>query len=413
MFVAISSVESSYFYQMNIQFAETPEGHQRLLPLTYTRPIANLRVGILTLDEKWCKHLSIENYGYYTQDYLSRKFLSLDASEDTLWIVDGILPSPELIAEITRLKPGESLAQNGRMLIAKGNENPVTSEHAYKLIKLNTEVSQMVYSWDIFRLNGQEIRNDFKLITSGRTSAKITDPHTTVYGAENIFIEEGVTIKAAVLNAENGPIYIGKNCQVHEGALLRGALALGDGSIVAMGTKLRGDISTGPCCKVGGEISNSVFWGYSNKGHDGFLGNSVIGEWCNFGAGTNSSNLKNNYDPVRMWSFESDSFIQTGLQFCGLIMADYSKTAIGTLFNTGTTVGVATNIYGKGFPKTIIPSFAWGGSEGFVTHRPRKAFITADIVMKRRNLELTPDDKEILNHIFEATSHHRVWEQKD
>lgn len=400
---------------MNLVFAETQEGHQQLLPLTYTRPVANLRVGILTIDEKWSRHLSIHQYGYYTQDYLQEKFPLIEAEEDTLWIFNGILPSKSLLKAVHKLATNQVIIHDDQMIIAKGKQNPLHHRDNYQSLPLDLEleVNQIVHAWDIFRQNGEEIRRDFQLITSNKTTAKISDPHTIVYGQANIFLEEGVKIRAAVLNAEDGPIYIAKNCEIQEGALIRGPFAMGENSIVAMGTKLRGDTSTGPYCKIGGEISNSVFWGFSNKGHDGFLGNSVIGEWCNFGAGTNNSNLKNNYDPVRMWDYGSSQFKHTGLQFCGLIMGDHSKTAIGTNFNTGTTVGIATNIFGNGFPRTIIPSFAWGGSEGFVTHHPRKAFITAGVAMKRRNLELTQTDKDILNHIFEASAQYRVWEKND
>lgn len=398
---------------MNILFAETTQAHQRLLPLTYTRPIANLRVGILTLDEKWSRHLAPESCGYITQEYLQSKFSPVSPANDTLWVIDGLIPSPQLMTAAKKLQACEALTVDSKIVLAKGKTSPIEEPKSYTLKEFSGTVNQIIYSWDIFRLNGQEIRRDFELITTGRKSAGVSDPHTIVYGSENIFVEEGVTVKAAVLNAENGPIYLGKNSEVQEGALIRGPFAMGERSVVSMGTKLRGDTSAGPHCKLGGEISNCVFWGYSNKGHDGFLGNSVIGEWCNFGAGTNNSNLKNNYDPVRMWDFASGSFAHTGLQFCGLIMGDHSKTAIGTLFNTGTTVGVAANVYGEGFPRTIIPSFAWGGASGFVTHNPRKAFITADIVMKRRNLALSQDDKDILNHIFESSAQYRVWEKND
>ncbi|WP_421874543.1 GlmU family protein [Marinoscillum sp.] len=398
---------------MNILFAEAPEAHQKLLPLTYTRPIANLRVGILTLDEKWSKYLGIDEFSYETQQYLQSKFPSGSPNENTIWIINGIIPSQELIDAIKQLKPNEVLTSDHQWIAARGATNPIQDASAYSTKSFGEKYDQITHTWDIFRLNGQEIRADFTLLTSGKKSEAITDPHTIVYGADNIFIEAGVTIKAAVLNAENGPIYIGKGCEIQEGALIRGPFAMGDHSVIGMGAKLRGDTSAGPYCKLGGEISNSVFWGYSNKGHDGFLGNSVIGEWCNFGAGTNNSNLKNNYDPVRMWDFASGSFTHTGLQFCGLIMGDHSKCAIGTQFNTGTTVGVASNIFGEGFPRTIIPSFAWGGASGFVTHNPRKAFITADIVMKRRNLDLSQQDKDILNHIFEDSAQYRVWEKTD
>ncbi|MEQ8470185.1 MAG: GlmU family protein [Marinoscillum sp.] len=398
---------------MNILFAEQPEAHQQLLPLTYTRPIADLRVGILTISEKWQKHLAIPQVGFQTENYLQAKFPSVETSAETIWVINGLMPNTQLIEILNGLKSGQALMKRNVPLLAKGPDNPLSHLDKYEQLAFEHEVSIISRTWDLFHLNGQEIKNDFELITKNRKSAPISDPHTTVYGAENIFLEEGVVVKAAVLNAEKGPIYLGKNSEVQEGALIRGPFGMGEHSIVAMGAKLRGDTSAGPYCKMGGEISNSIFWGYSNKGHDGFLGNSVIGQWCNFGAGTSNSNLKNNYDPVRMWDFESGRFEHTGLQFCGLIMGDHTKCAINTVFNTGTTVGVAANIFGEGFPRAIIPSFSWGGSKGFVTHHPRKALITADIVMKRRNLSLTEEDKDILNHIFETSAQYRVWEKND
>ena len=273
------------------------------------------------------------------------------------------------------------------------------------------EVSQITYPWDIFRLNGSEIKHDFALLTNGKKSQPFKDPHTKTYG-DQIFIEEGARVKAAVLNAENGPIYIGKEAEIQEGALIRGPFALCEYSVVNMGAKIKGDTTVGPHSKVGGEVSNSVIFGYSNKGHEGFLGNSVIGEWCNLGADTSNSNLKNNYAPVKMWDFATGRFKDTGLQFCGLIMGDHSKSGINTMFNTGTTIGVSANIFGDGFPRTIIPSFAWGGSSGFTTYQTRKAFETAELVMKRRNKALTEADKAVLSHIFEITAENRVWDKK-
>lgn len=398
---------------MNILFKEQPEAHQRLLPLTYTRPIADLRVGILTISEKWQKHLNVSSVGFQTATYLQEKYQTQATDSETIWVIDGTLPNPDLVASVKNLDAGQVLTSDNRLLVARGKDDPTTQPDQYEKIAIENGVSIVSRTWDLFRLNGQEIKQDFHLLTRGRKSAPITDPHTIVYGKENIFLEEGATVRAAVLNAETGPIYLGRDSEVQEGALIRGPFAMGDHSIVAMGAKLRGDTSAGPYCKMGGEISNSVFWGYSNKGHDGFLGNSVIGQWCNFGAGSNNSNLKNNYDPVRMWDFASGRFEHTGLQFCGLIMADHTKCAINTQFNTGTTVGVAANIFGEGFPRTIVPSFSWGGAKGFVTHHPRKALITADIVMKRRNLNLTEEDKAILNHIFETSAQYRVWEKND
>ena len=396
---------------MQILFVDQPSARVRLYPLTYTRPIADLRVGILTLAEKWAKHLKVADFGYESEDYLSGKYLSIKPSDDTLWVVNGLIPSSSLVEKVKKLQSGEMLMQGDQLLVARGKQNPL--ESAYQQVEFSDHKVQTInYSWDIFRLNGQEIRADFQLLTRGRKSAAIQDVHTIQYGQENIFVEEGVKVKAAILNAENGPIYLGKNSEVMEGAMIRGPFALGESSTVSMGAKIRGDSSTGPHCKVGGEVSNSVFWGYSNKAHDGFLGNAVIGAWCNIGADTNNSNLKNNYDPVRMWDYETESFIATGLQFCGLIMGDHSKIGINTMLNTGTIIGVSANIFGEGFPRTIIPSFAWGGAGGFLSHHPRKALITAKIVMERRNIELTEADKAILNHIFEATARFRVWENK-
>ncbi|RED98922.1 GlmU family protein [Marinoscillum furvescens] len=394
---------------MNILFVEQAKAHQQLLPLTYTRPVADLRVGILTIAEKWSKALDLSTYGFLTQPYLQPAFPAVEATNATIWIADGVLPDTELTQAIKNLQENETLYLDDQLLAARGADNPFESDSYHKLT-FDGAPHQIQHTWDIFRLNGAEIRKDYDMITAGRESQPITDPHTITYG-KDIFLEEGAKVRAAVLNAENGPIYLGKNSEVSEGATIRGAFALGENSAVAMRGIVRGDTTLGPYCKIGGEVSNSVLWGYSNKAHDGFLGNSVIGQWCNLGAATNNSNLKNNYDPVRMWDFGSGRFAHTGLQFCGLIMGDHSKTAIGTLFNTGTTVGVAANIFGEGFPRTIIPSFSWGGASGFVTHQPRKAFITADIVMKRRKMELTDTDKAILNHIFEASAQYRVWEK--
>lgn len=395
---------------MSILFIDQPEARQRLLPLTYTRPIADLRVGILTIAEKWKGHLAISGSGFVTEGYLQKKFQTLTPTEDTIWIINSALPTPKVKEKVIALKSGEALCQGDVLIAARGIKDPLDSEYL-KVEFSGHPVDYLTYTWDIFRLNGKEIRNDYQLLTKNRKSVEVKDPHTVTYG-EDIFLEEGAVLKAAILNAENGPIYLGKNANVREGAIIRGPFAMGEGSIVAMGAKVRGDSTVGPYCKIGGEVSNSVIWGYSNKGHDGFLGNAVIGQWCNLGADTNNSNLKNDYDPIRMWDYETQSFIQTGLRFCGLIMGDHSKCGINTMFNTGTTVGVAANIFGEGFPETIIPSFAWGGASGFVTHHIRKALITAKIVMERRNLELTEDDKHVLNHIFEVSAPLRIWEKE-
>jgi UDP-N-acetylglucosamine diphosphorylase/glucosamine-1-phosphate N-acetyltransferase len=266
--------------------------------------------------------------------------------------------------------------------------------------------------WKIFQYNGGQIKADFRLITSSRLSAGIHDPHTRLYGEQNIFIEEGVLTRAAVLNAENGPIYLGKNSSIQEGALIKGPFALGEGSQVCMGAKMRGDVSIGPYCKVGGEVSTSVIFGYSNKAHDGFLGCSVLGEWCNLGADTNTSNLKNNYENTKLWSYAKKGFVSTDLMFCGLVMSDHSKCGINTMFNTGTVAGVSANIFGAGFPRNFIPSFSWGGTAGFTTFQLNKAFETASRAMERKSVIFDEVDKEILAVVFRQESEYRVWEKK-
>ena len=388
---------------MHIHFFETSGAWQRMLPLTYTRPVADLRVGILTIAEKWAKRLSSNQWSFGSESYLSAVHSSAHES-DCLHVNSNVLPTDDLVKVILNLGMNESLVQ-GEIVLAYRGEINATNRKNY-----DNEISTVNYPWDLFKLNRQEIIADFALITKDRTSAPINDPHTKTYG-DQIFLEEGVKVRAAVLNAEDGPIYLGKNSQVQEGALIKGAFALGEESHVNMGAKMRGDITIGPYCKVGGEISNSILYGYSSKAHDGFLGNSVIGEWCNLGADTNNSNLKNNYANVKMWDFETGRFKDTGLQFCGLLMGDHSKCGINTMFNTGTTVGVSANIFGDGFPRTIIPSFAWGGAGGFSTYQIKQAFETAELVMKRRGKSLSDADKKMLQHVFESTASNRVWEK--
>lgn len=379
-----------------------------MLPLSYTRPVAEMRVGILKIHEKWSRILGSSSVSFQTQGYLSALFEQ--PSQRSLFIKGGLLPAKSLIDAIDKLKEDQVLVCEDQ-LIAGYFKAGATIEIGSKKPITISEVVEVAYPWDIFRLNGTEIRKDFELLTKDRPTQPIKDGHTRTYG-QDIFVEEGATIKAAILNAENGPIYVGRGAEIQEGSLIRGPFALCDHSVVNMGAKIKGDSTIGPYSKVGGEVSNSVIQGYSNKGHEGFLGNSVIGEWCNLGADTNNSNLKNNYANVKMWDFRSQRFKDTGLQFCGLIMGDHSKCGINTMFNTGTTVGVSANIFGEGFPRTIIPSFAWGGASGFSTYQTRKAFETAELVMQRRKKDLSEKEKAMLSHIFEITSENRVWEKK-
>ncbi|WP_194976126.1 GlmU family protein [Aquiflexum lacus] len=396
----------------NLILFDDPAIRGSLLPFTFTRPIADIRVGILKISEKWEKYSDLKS-GFHTQDYLSEKYPKNDSP--ALMVNGAICPDKELWEMVAGLKTNQSLwSQN--MLIACHSEQPALfqPEQAKKneAIQYESDFISIQKTWNIFQYNAAELQKDFELITSGRISKEISDPHTIVYNPSQVFVEEGAKIKAAVLNAEGGPIYIGKNSEVQEGALIRGPFALCEGSTVNMGAKLRGDTTVGPFSKVGGEISNSVIFGYSNKGHDGFLGNAVIGEWCNLGADTNTSNLKNNYAPVKVWDYTRGGFSNTGLQFCGLMMGDHAKCGINTMFNTGTVVGVGANVFGDGFPRNFIPSFSWGGASGFSTFQVRKFEEVAIAVMKRRGKVYDQTEKEIIQKVFELTRHYRIWDKE-
>jgi len=378
------------------------------LPLTLTRPVCELRVGILTIREKWEKWLDGKG-SFITQDYLSEKY-PICIEQDNLLINSTFLPTESLVNAIKRLDLNHSLMLGTEMVAARisedrlnrlaTDESVIPSLNAHDLVgNDDITIDRITRPYHIFSKNGVEIVRDFELITKGRTSQPISTSNH-VMGKHAIFLEEGATMECCTINTNDGPVYIGKNAQVMEGSLIRGGFAACEGSIVKMGAKIYGPTTIGPHCRLGGEVSNSVMLANSNKGHDGFLGNSVIGEWCNLGADTNTSNLKNNYLPVRIWSYVSQGFEDTGLQFCGLIMGDHSKAGINTMFNTGTVVGVASNIFGDGFPRNFIPSFSWGGAAGFTTHQLNKAIETAKIVMSRRNQEFTEQDRKILEHIF-------------
>lgn len=384
---------------MNLILFDDPSIRVQLLPFTFTRPVADIRIGIITIREKWEKHLNTSSTSI-TESYLQKKY-PVKTGTDILLINGALCPDEKLLNAISTLQEGATLVQGDLILAAKRNKAELPK--AEKTISYSEAITFIDQPWKIFQHNAAQIKSDFALVTNGRKSAGIHDPHTVVYGKENIFVEEGVDIKAAVLNAESGPIYLGKNSVVQEGALIKGSFALCEGSTVNMGAKMRGDSTIGPHCKVGGEISNSILFGFSNKGHDGFLGNSVVGEWCNLGADTNTSNLKNNYDQVKLWSYATNGFVNTGQQFCGLMMGDHSKCGINTMFNTGTVVGVSANIFGDGYPRNFIHSFSWGGASGFIPYQLNKAFETAARVMSRRHIDLTDLDKEILQHIFTAT----------
>ncbi len=372
-----------------------------LLPFTYTKPVADIRIGILTIREKWQKFLGLTTTTI-TEEYLEEKYPMVEMDENIM-INSSFLPTSKLVEIVKDLKENEAIFK-GEDVVAfyTSNEQEEVDFNNYKQIEFEDELLQIKNTYDIFSLNDKAIRLDFDLITEGRESEPIPSTVQCI-NKEDIFIEKGAKLTFATLNASTGPIYIGKDAEIMEGVVVRGALAMCENSVLKLGAKIYGATTLGPYCKVGGEVNNSVLFGYSNKAHDGFLGNSVIGEWCNLGADTNNSNLKNNYSEVKLWNYETESFEPTGLQFCGLMMGDYSKSGINAMFNTGTVVGVSSNVFGSGFPRNFIPSFSWGSTSGFVEYKIDKVFETLSIVMKRRNIEFTEKDKKILEHIFEIT----------
>ncbi|PTX43313.1 UDP-N-acetylglucosamine diphosphorylase/glucosamine-1-phosphate N-acetyltransferase [Christiangramia gaetbulicola] len=372
-----------------------------LLPFTFTRPVADIRIGILTIREKWEAFLEAKT-STKTEDHLSGKW-PLKLSEKNVFIDSSVIPTESLVEKIIALKPNEKLVKGDRLLAYFQNGEEEVDISSLETINFEEEILTVDNTWDIFSKNGEAISLDFDYITKDRQSAEI--PHSNfVKAAENIFIEEGAEVENCSLNASSGTIYIGKNATIMEGSLIRGPFAVCQGAIIKMGAKIYGPTTVGPYCKVGGEVNNSVFFQNSNKGHDGFLGNSVLGEWCNIGADSNNSNLKNNYAEVRLWNYNTENFARTGLQFCGLIMGDHSKCGINTMFNTGTVVGVSANIFGSGFPRNFIPGFSWGGSAGTTTYKLEKALETMELVLKRRNVELTQHDRDILKYAFEYSA---------
>jgi len=377
------------------------------LPFTFTRPVADIRIGILTIREKWEKYLEAPTSSK-TEDYLQEKF-PLILQDENIWINASFLPNGPLIALVKELDHHEALYKEDQLIAyrASGSEAEIDLSH-FKPIPFTGDVMRIERTWDIFSKNGEALQADFDFLTKGRKSAPISDTNHLIH-PENIFLEEGAKVEHSILNATEGPIYLGKDSQVWEGNLIRGAFALGNNAVVKMGAKIYGPTTVGPYGKVCGEISNSVIFGYSSKGHEGYLGNAVLGEWCNIGADSNNSNLKNNYAKVRLWNYATERFEQTGLQFCGLMMGDHSKTAINTMFNTGTVIGVNANIYVPGFPRNFVPSFSWGGASGFSTYLPKKAFEAAKVMMARRNVQFDEKDAGILNHVFELTKKWRNY----
>lgn len=384
----------------NIILADTGK-HDKMKPLSWTRPVAELRTGILTTKERW-DILFGQKCSCLTEKFLQEKY-PVNTSNKNLVINAGILPDENLVQAIKNLNSG-ALAKNGEILARVCSDNEVEgfahltgSEEEY-----SGDVLIASYPWDIFTHVGDMIQFDFELLTAGRKSRPLPETNIQI-GNNPLFIEEGAVVEASVINTTAGPVYIGNNAEIMESCSVRGPFAMNEHAVLKMGTKVYGPTSLGPWVKTGGELNNVVFQSYSNKAHDGFLGNAVIGEWCNIGADTNNSNLKNNYAEVKMWDYEAGHFIKTGLQFCGMIMGDHSKCGINTMFNTGTVIGVSCNLFGQGFPRNFVPSFSWGGAGGYTEYKMNKALQVAEIVMNRRNIQLTDTDKRILEYVYTQT----------
>ncbi|MEP2238761.1 MAG: GlmU family protein [Maribacter sp.] len=391
---------------MNFILFDGPR-RNHLLPFTFTRPVSEIRVGIMTLKERWEAYLKV-SVTSLTEEYLSVKY-PVKLEDSNIFIDASVLPSDSLIKTVNGLKEGEVI-KSGDLVIAYSSPSVKTSDElsSFNTIEFKSDLVQINNTWDIFDKNADILQSDFDFITKGRESQPISDTNQLIH-PERIFLEEGAKVEFSILNATDGPIYLGKNSEIWEGSLVRGALALCDNAIIKMGGKLYGATTIGPFSKVCGEVSNSVIFGYSSKGHEGYLGNAVLGEWCNIGADSNNSNLKNNYAKVRLWDYATERFEQTGLQFCGLMMGDHSKTAINTMFNTGTVIGVNSNIYVPGFPRNFVPSFSWGGASGFTAYQPAKAFDAAKVMMARRGVEFNEVEADILTHVFELTKKWRKY----
>lgn len=389
---------------MNYILFDGPE-RNNLLPFTFTRPVAAIRVGIVSLREKWERLLNAST-SIETENYLASKYPKEELDKN-IKINPAFIPSENLAGIVMNLKENQAVFFEDQPIAYFYSKNQEINFDTFDVIQYtHDDILKITNTWDLFQLNGQAIARDFKQLTKGRKSQPIPESVFCI-NKENIFLEEGAKVNFSTLNASAGFIYIGKDAEVMEGSLVRGPFALCDHSTLKMGAKIYGPTTVGPHCKVGGEVNNSVLFGYSNKAHDGFLGNSVIGEWCNLGADTNNSNLKNNYAEVRLWNYNTENFAHTGLQFCGLMMGDHSKCGINTMFNTGTVVGVSANIFGSGFPRNFIPSYSWGGAAGMTTFKTNKAFEVAREVMKRRNLEFDKTEEMILEHVFEITAKYR------
>jgi UDP-N-acetylglucosamine diphosphorylase / glucose-1-phosphate thymidylyltransferase / UDP-N-acetylgalactosamine diphosphorylase / glucosamine-1-phosphate N-acetyltransferase / galactosamine-1-phosphate N-acetyltransferase len=388
---------------MNIILFDQNEVRDNLKPLSLTRPIAKLRIGILTIEEKWQKYAKA-NTSYLTEGYLSSKFQS-SFINDNYYVAAHILPNEDFVKQVLGLNLNEGITLNGFTIAFRSTQKftwPLEISNEVKASEIQSEIRSIHQLPDLFLHNGIEIANDYELLTANRKSAEVTDKASIIYNADSVFLEEGVHMRACTINAENGPVYIGENAIIQENSLIIGPACIGENAMVAFGAKIRHNTTLGPGTRVGGEVGNSIFLGNANKAHDGFLGNSVIGEWCNLGANTNNSNLKNNYKNVSLYNYGSSKLADTAEIFCGVFMGDFTKTGISTMINTGSVFGVSSNIYGAGFQAKFVPSFSWGGkTEGFVPYRFDKAIEVINATMARRQKELSEDEIGILKYIFQ------------
>lgn len=387
---------------MNVILFDEEETRNNLLPLTFTRPVCEIRIGILTIKEKWDSWFNTE-CSYYTQDYLSVKY-KRKTSDDSYYINGSVCPDEMLVKSIKSLKSGQKITHNSILIACCGD---IAESALFAPTEYTRALTSVNNVWDIFQKNGNAIKSDFERLTKNKTSQTLSSTVTVIGDKKLIFLEEGAKAEACIINTTTGPVYLSKDSEIMEGSAIRGPFALGEHSALKLNTKIYGPTTIGPHSKVGGEVNNSVILGYTNKAHDGFLGNSVLGEWCNLGADTNNSNLKNNYGNVKLFNYSQKKPVDTGLQFCGLIMGDHSKSGINTMFNTGTVTGVGTNIFGGGFPATHIPCFSWGGEKGFETYKLEKLFETAERVYQRRDMDFNKIEIDILNAVFKLTEEHR------
>lgn len=374
--------------------------HLKFAPLTLTRPIGNLRMGMFTNDERWKMYVPNARLSFVTESYLAKRFPAV-LEEDNYFVNAAFIPNTALVEKMEKLAKGEAIFQGDEWVVFRGDVLSLDTAKQHQIDGL----VELKERWHLYQKNGEVLAADFANYTAGKTSAPLSLTNTLIGEQDQIFLEEGASVEASILNVKSGPIYVGKDAEIMEGSVVRGTLAMADHSALKLSTKVYGPTSLGPHCKIGGEVNNVVFQAYSNKGHDGFLGNSLVGEWCNLGADTNSSNLKNNYGLVKAYSYETQSIDATDVQFMGVCIGDHSKCGINTMFNTATVIGVSANIYGGDFPPKYIPSFAWGGSNGFQTFKLDKAYEVAENMMGRRGLELTSEEREILEHIADNFSH--------